>query len=251
MKRGRAIDVVYGSALWHSATKVNCHFVTERLAEHVPVLYVESVGARLPGAHEWRRTIPRLLRSLRPVRRAGEQLWVCSPLPLPVYRGRGAALNSQWVGSQVRLLIGLLGWQPAMCWIFHPMGLGVATQSRPRGLAYYCVDNYMMNPAVDRQAMAALERKLLGRADVTLTTGIPLAERLQSATVQVRVLPNVADTDLFLRTDITESHPVLDALDAMPRPRVGYIGNLAAYKIDLALLREIAERRPQWTIPLV
>ena len=46
-------------------------------------------------------------------------------------------------------------------------------------------------------------------------------------------------------------HPVLDALDALPRPRLGYLGNLAAYKIDLELIYEIARQRPQWSVVLV
>ena len=55
------MDVIYASALWGSATKVNCHFVAERLAAEVPVLFVESVGARTPRHHEWRRAVARLV----------------------------------------------------------------------------------------------------------------------------------------------------------------------------------------------
>jgi glycosyltransferase involved in cell wall biosynthesis len=61
----------------------------------------------------------------------------------------------------------------------------------------------------------------------------------------------VADTELFLRDVSAVRHPVLDALDALPRPRLGYLGNLAAYKIDLPLIYDIARQRPLWSIVLV
>src|SRR4029077_12055687 len=43
----------------------------------------------------------------------------------------------------------------------------------------------------------------------------------------------------------------LRALDALPRARLGYLGNLAAYKIDLDLINAIARERPEWSIALV
>lgn len=243
--------MIYASALWQSATKVNCHFVAERLAADLPVLFVESVGARSPRPHEWRRALRRLARSLRPVRRVGKGLWVMSPLPLPLFRGRGAKINSRWVGLQVALLLRLRRWSAEMCWAFHPMGLGVARRCRPRAVAYYCVDDYAANPGVDSGAVKALEWELVRLADVTLTTGTVLADRLRDVARRIEISPNVADTDLFARDASGSAHPTLRALDRIPRPRIGYVGNVAAYKIDLELLREIAVRRPSWSLTLV
>ena len=245
------VDVIYGSALWYSATKVNCHFVAERLAREVPVLYVESVGARMPGTHEWLRILPRLLRSLRPLRRIGDRLWVFSPLPVPAYRGRGARLNSRGVGWQVRLLLALRRWHAPVTWVFHPMGWGVRRLSRRGKLVYYCVDDYAANPGVDVATLRGFEEQLARIADVTLVTGEPLARRLRPWADDVRILPNVADTTLFARDHSGVTHPVLAALDKIPRPRLGYLGNLAAYKLDLGLVRAVAECCPEWSVVLV
>jgi len=244
------VDLVYGSALWFTESRVNCHHLTERLAIERPVLYVESVGARTPRVHEWRRIIPRLARSVRPLRRVGRQLWIYSPLPLPVY-GRGAELNSRWVGRQVRTLLRLRHWTVDACWAFHPMGLGTATAISSRGVIYYCVDDYAANPGVDAEAVGRMERALAGVAGLTITTGEPLAARLRGVARRVEVLPNVADTELFGRDTSGDRHPVLDALDALPRPRLGYLGNLTAYKVDVDLINEIARLRPEWSVALV
>lgn len=245
------MDLVYGSALWYTPARVNCHHLTERLAVARPTLFIESVGARPPRAHEWRRAAARLLRTARPLRRVGLQLWVYSPLPLPAWRGRGAEANSRWVGRQVRALLALRGWRVDACWVFHPMGLGTAEAVRAGGVIYYCVDDYAANPGVDAAALRALEDQLLARAHLAITTGEPLVARLRPGARRLAVLPNVADTELFGREAAPAAHPVLAALDALPHPRLGYLGNLAAYKVDLGLLRAIAEQRPAWQIALV
>jgi hypothetical protein len=190
------------------------------------------------------------LRSFRPLRRVGRQLWVFSPLPLPAY-GRRAELNSRWVGRQVRALLGLRRWSVDACWAFHPMGLGTAMAVEPRGVIYYCVDDYAANPGVDADAIRRMETALAGLAGLTITTGEPLASRLRGVARRVEVLPNVADTELFGRDVTGLRHPVLDALDALPRPRLGYLGNLAGYKVDLELIEGIARLKPRWTLALV
>jgi len=244
------VDLVYGSALWFTESRVNCHHLTDRLAKERPVLYVESVGARAPRAHEWRRIVPRLARSFRPLRQVTPQLWIYSPLPLPAY-GRGAEVNSRWVGRQVATVLGLQRWSVDACWVFHPMGLGTAVAAAPRGLIYYCVDDYAANPGVDAAAIGRMEGELARRAGLTITTGEPLAARLRATARKVEVLPNVADTELFGRDFAGVHHPVLDALDTLPRPRLGYLGNLAGYKVDPVLIEDIARLRPDWTLALV
>ena len=247
----RRVDVIYGSALWYGATKVNCHHLAERLAETHDVLFVESSGARMPRAHDWQRVLPRLLRVLQPIRAVGPRLWLLSPVPLPLYAGRGAWLNSRWIGWQVRLLLALRGWQAEVCWLFHPFGIGVARAIRARRLIYYCVDDYAANPGVDAATVRDLERAAAREASVTIVTNQAVATRFDGLSRDVRVLSNVADTELFAGDAGSERHPVLAPLDALPHPRLGYLGNLAAYKIDLDLVADLARRRPDWSIVLV
>jgi hypothetical protein len=118
-------------------------------------------------------------------------------------------------------------------------------------MIYYCIDDYAANPGSDQAIIRALETELARLADVTIVTGEPLAERLRSLSSRVRVMPNVGDTELFGRDHSNARHPLLEAIDRLPRPRIGYLGNLAAYKIDIELVFEIARRRPQWTVILV
>ena len=245
------MDLVYGSALWYAPTKVNGHHLAERLSADHRVLFVDSVGARAPRLHEWRRLLPRLLRAFFPLRRVAPRIWLFSPLPLPSYRRGGLMRNSNWVGWQVRALLTLWRQRVDAAWIFHPMGLGTARRVRSRAVVYYCTDDQSANPGVDAQQIRSMERQLVHEAQHAIATAKPLADRLSEDAKHVSVVPNVADTELFARDTAAVSHPVLAAIDKLPRPRLGYLGNLASYKIDLALVYELARRRPDWTFVLV
>ena len=244
------MDLVYGSALWYAPTKVNCHHLAERLSADHSVLFVESVGARSPRLHEWRRLLPRLLRAFFPLRRVAPRIWLFSPLPLPLYRRGGLMRNSNWVGWQVRVLLALWRRRVDAAWIFHPMGLGTARRAHPRGVVYYCTDDQSANPGVDAQQIRSMERALVREATHAIATAKPLADRLAGDAKRVSVIPNVADTELFSVDANGASHPVLTTIDRLPRPRLGYLGNLASYKIDLSLVYELAGKRSDWTFVL-
>ena len=160
-------------------------------------------------------------------------------------------MNSRWVGLQVRLLLALRRWRIEASWIFHPMGLGTALAAHAPVTLYYCVDDHGANPGVDPAAIRELEAALVRTAHVTIVTGAPLAERFGGLARRLEIVPNVADTALFGQASPPADHPVIAALEGLPRPRLGYLGNLAAYKIDMALLTALARHRPDWTIALV
>ena len=62
--------------------------------------------------------------------------------------------------------------------------------------------------------------------------------------------PRFGSLELFARDANSAQHPALDAIDRLSRPRLGYLGNLASYKIDLGLVYELARKRPDWMFVL-
>jgi glycosyltransferase involved in cell wall biosynthesis len=61
--------------------------------------------------------------------------------------------------------------------------------------------------------------------------------------------PNVADTELFATA--LEPGPVDRGLEALPGPRIVFVGAILAAKINIPLLVDLARSRPQWTFALV
>jgi glycosyltransferase involved in cell wall biosynthesis len=118
-----------------------------------------------------------------------------------------------------------------------------------RSLIYHCVDHYAANPGVDRARVEAAEGEMLAAADRVFAASAELAAHLRRRRPDAIALPNVADVALFGRA-VGEPLPEPAALAGVPRPRAVYVGNLAAYRVDFALLREAGQALSdvQWVL---
>jgi glycosyltransferase involved in cell wall biosynthesis len=236
--------VLAASASWETPAPVNAHQVARRLAARGHrVLFVESVGLRAPAplasGHDLRRVLARLRGFAGGLREAAPGLYVLSPVvPLVGPRWlREAALRV--LAASVARAARKLGFEQPLLWAFLPSALPFAGPLAARAVVYHCVDHYAANPGVDARWVDALERRMLERADVVFATSPWLAERLRRAGGRlVHEVPNVADVALFARAH--EPLPEPPELRDLARPRAIYVGNLAAYRVDVGLLEAVA-----------
>jgi glycosyltransferase involved in cell wall biosynthesis len=95
------------------------------------------------------------------------------------------------------------------------------------------------------QRLDACYRETLGRADTVFTNCEPVAEAFRDVAPDIHVVPNGAE-----RFDRHPGPlPLPPALAKLPRPLIGYVGNLRD-RIDWALLEAVARQRPRWTLVL-
>lgn len=238
--------VVAASASWETPAPVNVHQVARRLADRGHrVLFLESTGLRAPLAgsgHDWGRIFGRLRGFGEGPREVAPRLFVASPLTLPPVGPTALRSASLELGAAVSARLARhLGFRDAVLWAFLPTALPLARRLHPQALVYHCVDDYAANPGVARDWIAGLERRMLASADVVFATSPVLGERLarQGPRDDIRVVPNVADVELFRRALTAPPEPA--ALSSRPRPRAVYVGNLAAYRIDFSLLHAVVD----------
>jgi glycosyltransferase involved in cell wall biosynthesis len=98
---------------------------------------------------------------------------------------------------------------------------------------------------VEHDEIAAHYAEVLARADVTLTNCEPMRAEMAALSDTVRLVPNGCQWPAPAGDGI-----VPDALVGLPRPLVGYVGNLSA-RLDIALLEKVARARPDWTLVFV
>jgi glycosyltransferase involved in cell wall biosynthesis len=96
----------------------------------------------------------------------------------------------------------------------------------------------------ERVAMQAEYAATLQLADLALTNSEGNKKRFAPLRSDIIVIPNGAEIDVA-----GEPNVVPDALAALQRPLIGYVGNLRD-RIDWPLLQRLAERRPNWTLVL-
>jgi glycosyltransferase involved in cell wall biosynthesis len=247
---GRDI-VLLASAPWRIDGKVNCHQLTLRLMRRNRVLFVESSGLRQPKlTHPSDRgKVVRRLASwasqlCRGPKRMDERLSVLSPLAWP--NPAREALNGRMLARQINRAVRRLRFRDPIVWSFLPTAAHVVPHVAASLRIYHCVDEYAGNPGVDTERILAAEAKLMESSDLVFATSRPLAARLSGMHPRVRCIPNGAEVRRFF----SPSGPPGDLL-AIPQPRVGYVGNLAAYMLDIPLLRAVAAGRPEWSLVLI
>ncbi len=120
-------------------------------------------------------------------------------------------------------------------------------QTRDFWTVYYPQDNYgAMFELGMHQFNPRLEEILVTRSDLNLALAQPIAEKLKASGRDVFVLPDAVDPTEFQNAAMIAPNVVRGQ-----ECTIGMWGSLVAPMVDSALLREIAERQPRWTIHLI
>lgn len=253
--KGQRDIILFSTADWYSKYWTNKQHVASQLAARGNrVLYVETVGLRLPGLNgaDARRIVARLKRGLSPITAVADNLWRLSPLTIPFGHRSPiiAGFNQLQLTMRIKRWISGNGVLAPLVWTYHPYMLEAAKSINPSKLVYHCADDLGAMPGIDRQSFDLAERRLLREADVTFTTSHRLQERCSAITgAHSHYFGNVADISHFAAGRSAQALP--SEFDEIPRPRLGYVGALSDFKLDFDLLTAIVEQRPDWQLILI
>lgn len=212
----------------------------ERLSRHADVVYVNP-----PRAMKWREW-PFRVRT----RQLSPSLWVHEPFVMPGMRRSAIArrITYGWLATR------LARWRkerPFVLWLYSPHGLALVDLLTPDRVVYDVCDLHAtpsgrtLRDEGERreiETLAALERALLARADITFCVSEPLVDRVGGHSTRVHLVPNGCEWARYA------SLP--PALKVSGRPRIGYVGTLAP-RFDVELVAAVANARPEWLIELV
>jgi glycosyltransferase involved in cell wall biosynthesis len=234
----------------------NKQHIMSRLARHIPVLYIDSLGLRAPrlAKHDLSRMMRRMRsRPLsRPTAPGGSvaRPVILSPLLWPFHSSRAARRLNRIILQ--RALRGTLTAHPAprLLWTYNPVVVDELDLTQFDTVVYHCVDDLSTIPRVSARAIESTEPRVVRRADATFATTGKLAARLSSfGGHNVHLVGNVADFDHFA-TALAEGDIPLE-LAAIPPPRALFIGSLSDYKVDWLLFARVARDRPDWSFVLI
>lgn len=149
--------------------------------------------------------------------------------------------NVRWVERQ--LLRAIPRWGEAVAWIRHPTPELVAAMARrpPAALVYEAVDAHHAGPGITgvwKEIFEKAERDLVSQADLVVVSNAPLASRFVAMGVTVHHAPH--GVDLFDWRWRDRGEEVV----------LGFLGVLDG-RLDVEVLRHVAEARPDWRVRLV
>ena len=225
--------VVFSHLRWDFVWQRPQHLLT-RLARERRVLFIEEPVHDAQGGLTWEHQAPV----------AG--LTVCCP--------RTPSSASGFHEEQMPYLLELMKQLPerdslrrCQTWFYTPMALPLVETLDHGAIIYDCMDELSGFRGAPRQLLER-EAELLRRADIVFTGGPSLFRAKKDRHPNVHCFPSSVDLAHFSKARERQAdHPRQADL---PHPRLGYFGVLDE-RLDLELLRELAQARPEWQLILV
>jgi glycosyltransferase involved in cell wall biosynthesis len=167
-------------------------------------------------------------------------LHVKTPIAFPVYQGLGEKIVRQLVVGQVRGTLARLDIARPAIFVTLPTFANIALSIPRRSLVYLRSDRHSAYPGVDQALIRGYEQTLFEQADVVAYSNRALFElEAPSLGGKARYIAHGVDTSQF--SPLGETDPDIMAL---PRPLVGFFGELRERSIDFPLVAEVARRLP-------
>jgi glycosyltransferase involved in cell wall biosynthesis len=137
---------------------------------------------------------------------------------------------------------------PLVHWIYTPMAYPLARQIPFLGIVYDCMDELSLfkNPP---PGIVEREKALLDCADLVFTGGRSLYQGKAERHPNVHMFASGVEVEHFDRACAPETF-VPEDMASIPRPRLTYIGVIDE-RIDLDLIRETAQARPNWQLVMI
>jgi predicted dehydrogenase/nucleoside-diphosphate-sugar epimerase/glycosyltransferase involved in cell wall biosynthesis len=245
-------DIICFSKDWNELATSNHHVLLE-LAKTQRVLWLNSIATRTPNlasGRDLRKIVKKLESAARGPERVADNLWVYTPLVLPLPHSRLAQrANRELLRATLWGLRQLLGIGAFELWTFLPnVGEYVGSLGEER-VVYYCIDEWSQFSYIDEARMRRAEDGLVERADVIFACTEALAERKRAKNPRTFLAPHGVDHALFARA-LDPATAVPPAIAALPQPVIGFYGTLQDW-VDYPLIAELARRRPEWSFALV
>lgn len=241
---------------YHNRGHSECQ-IMRRLARKLPVLWINSIGMRLPTPGKSSLVLRRFARKLRStfrgMRRDDSGLWVYSPLFLPRYTRTATALNGILLDWQVRVLTRWLGISNPCVWVTIPTAVVAVERGRWERIVFNRSDAFSSFPEVDTEVIKQFEEKLLRRSDDVLYVSRDLMEQERGRCRRAHLVPHGVDFDHFASARSTDgpTMPAPARIATLPKPIVGFYGALDDYTIDLELMIRIARSIPEGTLLVI
>jgi glycosyltransferase involved in cell wall biosynthesis len=244
--------VVYFGNDWFAENRTSSHHIARRLAEIVPVLYIETPGIRAPQttARDFRKLWRKLAAAAAPARRIHDRLSV-QTIPQIPFRSLPFVnlLNRRLAEVLARREMRRLGFGKRISWFVTPHPGALAGRLGEDLIVYYCIDDYAAYPGMDPVVIQQLDDALTRAADIVFVAPAALVEPKRALNSNIRPSPHGVDFDLFAQASDPATQPAEPAR-GLRHPVIGYFGNVGEW-LDYELLAFLARSRPDWTFLFV
>jgi glycosyltransferase involved in cell wall biosynthesis len=237
---------------WFETPTSNNH-VMVALSKMNKVLWLNSVATRTPNlasGRDIKKVFRKLAAFFRGPREVRPNLWVYSPIVIPLPHSKwAAAINRFILRITLKFLRRKIGMKDFQLWTFLPTVADYVGTLGESVSVYYCVDEWSKFSYVDGDRLAAAEERLCRSVDAVFATSASLVKSKKKYNPNTFLARHGVDVELF-RAASLQSTEIPKDLASLQQPVIGFYGTIQDW-VDLDLIAFLAKRHPDWSIALI
>ncbi len=252
MLRGKSIICFGGEDWWYHHPHSKNHLMKRFARAGNQVIFVNSISMGMPPLtnKDWTRRVARKLRSYtRLARTTPDGVTVVSPAVVPFFGSRAARFaNRKLLRAQVGALAHRLGMDRPILWIAIPTAADMVGRFDESLVIYHVSDKYdanTMDHVTDPALIRRLHERALDAADLILYSGRKLFREAERGLERSHFLEQGVDFGHWSQIGNGALAPA-QAIEKIPRPRLGYFGAIEPWLMDQELLRRASLEHPAW-----
>lgn len=243
-----------GGDWWYHNRGLFVPQIMVRLSKITKVLYINSLGMRVPSIRTDRKALYKIGRKLisisRYIRRVSASMHVFSPVSLPVSKNETARRwNTALVRAQTRIVQSAIGIQEPVYYVNCPPAWEAIKQLKRRALVYERTDIFAEMPGVDKDYIARLDRELVEAADLVLYVNRAMWAEGIKVNPNSMLIGHGVDFERFASAENDDRIPA--DIRSIPRPILGFFGDISDKTSDISLLEHTARSLPNASLVLV
>lgn len=226
--------------------------VMRRMSRRWPVLFVNSLGVRMPSLADkglFATRVRRKMKSLaRGVVRVERGFHVFSPFSVP---GETGQRLSDWaLAPQINWAARRAGIKKPVLWMHCPAGVGLIDRIQHQRLVMQRTDRFEAFPEGDPVVLTRQVNEIKQRADLVVYAAEHLADEEKQDVKRQLVVTHGVDVEAFMAAGQCRTlYP--EEVTAIPSPRVGFIGGIDHHTFDPDLFNQVVERSPDMQFVMI
>jgi len=218
------------------------------------VLFVNSIGLRNPAyssAKDLKRIVSKLAGFVRGVEQVGKNLFVLTPLAIPIQNNRIVKVVNRWLlYVQLRFVQLSFSLKDPFVFVFSPIFSAVADKLHHRCLVYYCIDDLAWYKGVNKDDFERNESVLVAKADAIIACSRKLFDAKKPEKEMTFYVPHGVDWNNFSAALAVGFEKPGDIKD-IPGRLIGYYGFISEDWIDYDLINAIGDAGNDWSVVLI
>jgi len=252
MLKDHSIICFGGEDWWYHHPHSKNHLMRRFARAGNKVIFVNSISMGLTSIKS-KDLVPRITRKLKSyaklARTTEEGITVVSPAIVPFFGNRAFTIaNRRLLIGQIAGLARRRGLSRPILWIAIPTAVDVIGRLHESLVIYHVSDKYdanTMDHATDPAFIRSLHERAIEAADLIFYSSRKLLAEASRGLERSHLLEQAVDFDHWSQISNGDVR-VAEEVEKIPRPRIGYFGAIEPWLVDQELIKQAAQRHPDW-----